>query len=187
MICRQSSEPMEPPAPVTITTSIANAGFEQSGLRRHGIASQKIAHVDLANVLDVGLAGDELLELGHGLHVHAQRLERAQDLAPAPAGQRGQRQQNAVDVPVLDEVRQLIGRIDLDAVDHAAVQTSVVVDEHQTDRRRAWSRAPSTIARRLRRRHRWRPGPRSAECGASRSSSAPRNASPATYSSARQE
>ena len=68
---------------------------------------------------------------GHGLHVHAQGLERAQDLAPAPARQRRQRQQDAVDVAVLDERRQLLRRVDLDAVDHAAVQAAVIVDEHQ--------------------------------------------------------
>jgi hypothetical protein len=82
---------------------IANARLEQPRLRGHGIAPQKIADIHLADILDVRLAGDDLLEFRHRLDVHAQRLERAQDLAPAPAGERGQRQQNPVDVARLDE------------------------------------------------------------------------------------
>ena len=110
---------------------IADTRLEQARLRRHRIAPEEIAHIDFADVLDVRLAGDQLLEFGHGLHMHAQGLERAQDFAPAPARERRQRQQDAVDVAVLDQRRQMLRRIHFDAVDHAAVQAAVIVDEHQ--------------------------------------------------------
>ena len=67
--------------------AVANARVEQPGLGRHRIASQKIAHVDLADVAHIRISGHELLEFRHGLHMHAQGLERAQDLQSAPAGQ----------------------------------------------------------------------------------------------------
>jgi len=76
-----------------------------------------------------------LFELRDGLHVHAQGLERAQDLAAAAARQRRQRQQYAVDIAVLDQHRQLLGGEYLDAVDRTSMQAAVVVDKHQRIKR----------------------------------------------------
>ena len=108
---------------------VADAGLEQAGLRRDRIAAQKVAHIDFADVLDVSLAGHQLLELRDGLNVDAQGLEGAQDLASAAAGEGRQREQHPVDATAVDERRQLVRRVDLDAVDHPAVQAPIVVDE----------------------------------------------------------
>ena len=110
---------------------VANAGLEERRLGGHRIASQKVAHVDLADVVHVRVPGDQLLELRDRLYMHAQRLERAQYFAPPAPGQRRHRQQDAVDIAVLDERGQLFRRKYLDAVHHATVQASVVIDEYQ--------------------------------------------------------
>ena len=85
MICRHSSAPIEPPAPGHQHALAANARAEQLRLRRHRIPPQQIADVDIAQLVDLRLAGDEVGQVGQRLHVHAERLELRQDLAAPPA------------------------------------------------------------------------------------------------------
>src|SRR5882724_3736033 len=111
--------------------TIANAGVEQTRLRWHRIASQQVAYVDLSNVRDRRTSGHQLFEFRDSLHMDAQWLQPAQDLpAPAPSQSR-QCQQNTVDIAIFDQCRELLGRVNLDAVDHAALQALLVVDEDQ--------------------------------------------------------
>jgi len=63
--------------------------------------------------------------------MHPERLELAEDFATAASSQRGKRQQYAIYIAVLDQGRQVLRGVHLDTVDRAAVQGSIVVDEHQ--------------------------------------------------------
>ena len=76
MICRHSSEPIEPPAPVTSTHLPRMHEPNSCGLRRHRIAAQQIADVDVAQLVDLRLAGDQVRQVRQRLDVHAERLER---------------------------------------------------------------------------------------------------------------
>ena len=78
---------MEPPAPVTMTTRSRMQASNRPVFRRDGISSQQIRHVDFAQIRQIRLAGHELLDVGNRLHVHAERLELSQYLAPTAAGQ----------------------------------------------------------------------------------------------------
>ena len=97
----------------------------------HTFPPQEIRDVDLANVPDMCMPGDELLELGNRLHVDTQRLEPAQDLEPSLPSQGRYGEQDPVDVEFLDQSRQPLGRMHLDAVDQTSMQRLGVVDEHQ--------------------------------------------------------
>ena len=88
--------------------AVADAGVEKTCLGRHRIAAQKVAHIDFADVPERRIAGDQLLEFRDCLYMHAQGLQSAEDFPAAAPGQRRQREQNAVDVPVLDQERQLL-------------------------------------------------------------------------------
>jgi hypothetical protein len=46
-----------------------DAGLDQLGVRRHGIAPEQVSDVDLANVVDARVAGSEIGHIGHRLHV----------------------------------------------------------------------------------------------------------------------
>ena len=111
---------------------VADARVEQPQIGRHRLAAEQVARIDVTNVLDARLADDDVADVRHGLDVHAQRLERGQDLAASPVVHRRHGEQYASDGENIDEVRQLVRRVHLDPVDHAAPQCAVVVDE--TDR-----------------------------------------------------
>ncbi len=66
---------------------VADAGVEQTVLRRDRVSTQQIRHIDFAQIRQIRLAGHELLDFGDGLHVHAQGLELSQNLAATAAGQ----------------------------------------------------------------------------------------------------
>ena len=97
MICRHSSDPMEPPAPVTMTTRSRMQASNKPVFRRNRVSSQQIRHIDFAQIGQICLAGHELLDVGNRLHMHAQRLELSQNLAPAAARQRRHRKQDSID------------------------------------------------------------------------------------------
>ena len=99
---------MEPPAPVTMHALAADAGAEQLRIRRHRIAPEQVADIHIAQLIDARLAGDDVGQIRQRLHVHAQRLERSEDLAPPPARGRRHGEQDALDRVSRISVRQLM-------------------------------------------------------------------------------
>jgi hypothetical protein len=108
---------------------VADAGVEQPLVRRHAVAAEEVGRVHVAHVLDPGRARDDVGDVGHGHDAYRVRLERLQDLLPAPARLRGQREQDDLDGLLLDQHLQRPGRVHVDARHHAAVQGRVVVEE----------------------------------------------------------
>jgi len=89
MICRHSSEPMEPPAPVTSTHFSADARPGELGFRRHRIPSQQVAHIHVAQLVDLRLAGNQVRQVRQRLNVHPEGFQLGEDLAPAAAARSG--------------------------------------------------------------------------------------------------
>ena len=97
MICRHSSEPIEPPAPVTSTHLPRMHEPNSRGFGGTGSRPSRSLDVDVAQLADLRLAGDQVGQIGERLHVHAERLELRENLAPAPARGGRHRQQHPVD------------------------------------------------------------------------------------------
>ena len=60
----------------------ADTGTQQAIVRRDGRATQEVGNVDLADVLQAGLARQQRQDVRHGLHVKAGALQAGDDLAP---------------------------------------------------------------------------------------------------------
>ncbi len=122
MIWRHSSEPIEPPAPVTMTTLPWIHASEQPRVRRHRVAPEQVAGIDVAHVLDARVAGEDVGVVRHRLHQQVQRLDRLENLLPAAARLRRQREEHRGHAFVMHQGRQLAGREHFQPVDGAAVQ-----------------------------------------------------------------
>ncbi len=65
------------PRRVTITHLLRMQDSNSFGLGGTGVATQQVADVDVVQLVDAGLAGDDVREVRQRLDVNAQRLERA--------------------------------------------------------------------------------------------------------------
>jgi hypothetical protein len=108
---------------------VAHAGLEEALPGQHGVAPEQVARIHVADLLDPRLAAHEVAEARHGLHAHAQPFDLADDLGTPAARRRGHGEQDARDGLIGDHGRQAVGRQDAHAVDHAALELLLVVDE----------------------------------------------------------
>src|SRR5579863_3353355 len=99
----------------------ADAGSGKSRFWRNRITPQEVGHVDISQLVDLGLAGNQIGQIRQGLHVHAEGLELSQDLAATPARGARQGDQDAIDAAATHQVRKRIRVINADAVDAAAL------------------------------------------------------------------
>src|SRR5262245_31789519 len=86
---------------------VTDAGLEQLRIRWHCVATQQIADVDVVQLVDARLAGDDVREVRQRLDVNAQRLERREYLATAAARSRRHGEQDALDAVLMSQRRQL--------------------------------------------------------------------------------
>jgi hypothetical protein len=65
----------------------ADAGVEQIEVRRHGFAAQQVGHIDIADVIEAGLAGQQIADIRHRLQTYRLVAEAVDDLlAPTTTG-----------------------------------------------------------------------------------------------------
>ena len=76
---------------------------------------------------DAGPAGGEVIHRGDLQHRDRLALQRRHDAAAFPAGQRGDRQQNLIEL--LLDLTQHLGRLDRDAVDRAPPETRRIIEK----------------------------------------------------------
>ncbi len=110
-------------------TLAADARPKQVRIRRHGIAPQQIADIDLTQLVDVRLAGDQVGQMGERLHVHAQLLQSGEHFAPPAPGSRRHCKQDPLDIEPAHQVGQQLRRVHPEPVDVAALKILLVVDE----------------------------------------------------------
>ena len=130
-IWRQSSEPIEPPAPVTSTvwpSRYAATSWKSTSTCSRPSTSSHLHGTDLAGEAEV--AGDELVEPRQRLDHDAQLLRRLDD-PPAHLARDGRhRDQHLVGAMLAQHVRQLVDRAEhADAHDPRVPLARVVVDE----------------------------------------------------------
>ena len=121
MICRHNSEPIEPPAPVTITTRSRMQASNNAGLRRHRIASREIA-TSTSRISPTFASPVTSCSNSGTVCTCTPSGSSWLKISPAAPAERRQRQQDAIDAAILDERRQLFRREHLDPVHHAAMQ-----------------------------------------------------------------
>ena len=112
MICRQSSDPIEPPAPVTMTTRSRMQASNNPSFGGTASLPSKSATSTSRKSARLALPSHELLDVGDRLHVHAERLELGQNFTPTATGQRGHGKQNSINAMRLHQRRQIVGQVD---------------------------------------------------------------------------
>ena len=179
MICRHSSEPIEPPAPVTMTTRSRMQASNKPGLGRHRIAAQEIAT--------------------HRPRECRQRSPCRSPAAriPAPSARarpaaraalKISRRRRRVNDGRASRIRSMLAILDqfrqVDPARYTLMPLTIrpcrlLLSSMNTSgsNARVVDRHGRQSARRPRRRRKWPRGPRSAECSGSAGSSAPRSAS----------
>ena len=96
------------PGPGDQDALTADARAEQFGVGRYRIASQQVTHFHIAQLVDLGLAGNQVREIRERLNVHPKRLQLGQDLAPPATGGGRQRQQDPVYLAPPHQLREAI-------------------------------------------------------------------------------
>ena len=84
-IWRHSSAPIEPPAPVTITTRLPSHSREPRAVEHHGIAAEQVVELDVAQRRQRRAAADQVLVRRHRQRLDARRRRRAPRRAGARA------------------------------------------------------------------------------------------------------
>ena len=107
-ICRQSSEPIEPPAPVTSTVSSARYPATAVEIDLHLLATEHVLDLhrtDLRGEIDV--ARDHLVQPGQRLHGDARRARGVDDALARLAGRGRHRDQHLVRMLLAEDARQI--------------------------------------------------------------------------------
>ena len=159
-IWRQSSEPIEPPAPVTSTVFPSTYARDRVDVDLDRLAAEQVLHLhgpDLAGEVEVAL--EQLVEPRQRLDRDVRLLGHLDD-ALAHLARRGRdRDQHLVRVVVAEDPRQLVDRPEhAHAVEPHPPLARVVVDE--ADRRHASATSAAPAARAARRRRRRPRSPR---------------------------
>ena len=132
---RQSSAPIEPPAPVTTTVLSLTYDATRLQVDLDLLAAEHVLDLDGADLAgEIEVAGDQLVQPRQRLDRDILGPARVDDLPAHRAGRRRDRDQHLVRLVVAQQVRQLVGGAeDAHAVDAVATLARVVVDE--ADRR----------------------------------------------------
>ena len=130
-ICRQSSLPMLPPAPVMSTTLSCTSRCSSNGIGRHRLAAQQVFNFQLTHIVQAHAARGQVRHAGHGAHPHRQVPQGLQHLQAPLVGDRGQGEQQIGHAQFGDELRQRRWRVDRATVQAVAVQLGVVVQKAQ--------------------------------------------------------
>ena len=80
-ICRQISEPMLPPAPVTRTTRFRMTAEIAVHLEHHRLAAEEVLDADVADAREVHLSADDLVDAGDDLRGEPRRVAELLDAA----------------------------------------------------------------------------------------------------------
>ncbi len=132
---RQSSEPIEPPAPVTSTVLSLTYDATSAEVDLDLLAAEDVLDLNRPDLrAEVDVAGDQLVQARQRLHDHVLGEARLDDLLAHAPRRRRDRDQHLVGLVVAQEVREVVGGAEhLHAVDAVAALARVVVDE--ADRR----------------------------------------------------
>ena len=146
-ICRQSSEPIEPPAPVTSTISSGEVAGDRLEVDLDRLAAEHVLDLDGPDLPgEVEVAGDELVQARQRLHRHALPRAPSSTIRCAHLARGGRdRDQHLVRAPLAQERGELVRRAEhADAVEPEVLLARVVVDE--PDRRVAERRVAQHLA-----------------------------------------
>ncbi len=132
---RQSSEPIEPPAPGDEHGLVLDVRGDRVDVDLDRLAAEQVLDLDRADLLgEVEIAGDQLVQPRQRLHRHVLRAGHLGNAGALLAGGGRNRDQELVGSPVAEDVRQLVARAEhADPVQAQVLLARVVVD--QADRR----------------------------------------------------
>ena len=139
-IWRQSSAPIEPPAPGDEHGAAAQVGAHAVDLDAHRLAAEHVLHAHLADLPhQVHAAGEQLEGRRQRAHRDAALAAGGDHLLAQRARRRGDRDDHLVGLDAVEDARQVGGLAEhLDAGDAHALLARVVV--HEADRRAAQAR-----------------------------------------------
>ena len=104
-----------------------DARAEQLRIGRYGVAAEELFDSNRAKGINAGAAAGDLLHRGHLQHGDAEGLKIVNDAAALAAAEGGDRQQHLIHIAAA--LAQDLGRLNGDAIDFAAPEPGLVVEE----------------------------------------------------------